>query len=141
MDHLQQHETFEIYSFACTLHFYVFLLEMFLHMNPFHIVIYSTFAYTLSYYFFNYSLTSFFFHPMWRRKLYQVALPQLINAFQNILILKGDYSFMYASVLSLGVYTTVQYNFFHIESSQSSNIRAILTMITMMIRYMILLLL
>lgn len=76
-------------------------------------------------------------HPIWYKRFYHVALPQLITAVNNTMILKENNSMIVCIAQSGLIYGLVNYNFDKYELSQSNNIRGIWMMLTFIIKYMI----
>lgn len=128
-------ETSEIYIFSTLLHIYVYFLENIFHYNPFLLVIYSSFLYSILYSIFGYSFTTFFYHPIWYKKTYQVAIPQLISSINNIMILKNDYNLFLSMVQTLGIYYTIEFNFRSVESPQSVNVRGLVSCLCFFLKY------
>lgn len=133
--------TIEIYTFAFFMHFYVFLLDYLYSFNPMKMILYTTFLYSIFKYFFNYSLLTFFMHPIWYKRFFHVALPQLITAINNTLILKENNSMIISLAQSGIVYGLINYNFENYELSQSNNIRGVWMMITFILKYLMYLIL
>ncbi len=129
--------TIQIYNFSFLMHFYIFMLNYLISYNPFQVLIFLTFLYSFLKYSCNYSLSSFIFHPIWYKRFYNVALPQLITSVNNVLILKKEYNLI-TSIMQTGcIFIAVNYNFDNIELSKSNNIRGIITFIILIFKYMI----
>lgn len=129
--------TIEIYNFSFIIHFYMFLLNHLLGYNPFQVLIFLTFLYSFLKYSCNYSLTSFFMHPIWYKRFYSIALPQLLTSVNNVLILKKDYSLIVSTIQTGSLIVALNYNFDNIELSKSVNIRGIITFIIIILKYII----
>lgn len=129
--------TIEIYSFSFLMHLYMFLFDVLLGYNPLQMMILLTFIYSFLKYFCDYSLISFFVHPIWYKRFYNVALPQLLTAVNNTLILKKDYNLLLGTIQTGSIYLALNYNFNNLELSKSNNIRGIFTFIIILIKYII----
>ncbi len=129
--------TIDIYYFSFLMNFYVLFFNHLLSYNPYQVLIFLTFLYSFLKYSCNYSITSFFFHPIWYRRFYNIALPQLITSVNNVLILNNDYNLISSTIQTGCVFIAINYNFDNLEISKSNNIRGIITFLVLMFKYII----
>ncbi len=129
--------TIEIYNFSLLMHLYTYMIYHMLGYNPFQVMILLTFLYSFFKYFCNYSLSSFVLHPIWYKRFYNIALPQLLTSVNNVMILNKEYSLITSTVQTGCVFLALNYNFDNVELSKSNNIRGIITFVIILIKYMI----
>ncbi len=129
--------TIEIYNFSFLMHFYVFMLNHLINYNPFQVLLFLTFLYSFLKYSCNYSISSFFLHPIWYKRFYNVALPQLITSVNNVLVLKNDNSLITNTIQTGCILIAINYNFNNLELSKSNNIRGIISFIVLIFKYML----